>query len=111
MTWHNDGKKIPVPGLIVWGEYPTTWLVLDKREELRGKVFGLLSGSTIYTLEEEDNRIYDNWIEFLKELWSSIEWEAHERATNPEESSSVCVSGGGSSRLPRFPGIPWTRSP
>jgi hypothetical protein len=86
-----------------------TWLVLDKRESVRDKVF-IIEGEVLWGEEEEDDEdeSYENWIEFQRGMWRGIEKaaaaidEQQERKRDPP--SHLLGDGSGS-----IPARPWVR--
>jgi hypothetical protein len=70
-----------IPGLLVWsGSYACTWLVLEGRECLHGKVYVLAqSMNFIMGIEGDDyDEVYSDWIEWQRHLWKQVERAAKE---------------------------------
>jgi hypothetical protein len=71
-----------LPGLLIWsGCNGHTWLMLDRRHWVRGKVYHLgMSTSTIYgeNGDEDYDRVYVDWVEWQRSLWRGIERVAGE---------------------------------
>lgn len=87
MTYVDYHNRIvePIPGIVIWSVPETlTWLIVDERKHMNGKVFQygmgwyrtLLEGSLDEDkLRHSYDKLTPSWIAYLRQLWSKIEVE------------------------------------
>ncbi|KAH9475163.1 hypothetical protein JR316_0012274 [Psilocybe cubensis] len=123
--FHNQTIEA-IPGILIWSQPDyLTWLIVDERKHLNGKLFH--SGITEYRhllegslgenkLQHPYDRLTPSWIAYLRELWKAIE-EA-DKGLNLASAPNKCGVNGTEAATPipfvipevqHLAGIAWKR--
>ncbi|PPQ79120.1 hypothetical protein CVT25_002855 [Psilocybe cyanescens] len=88
IDYHNRVVE-HIPGIVIWsGPEALTWLIVDERKSMNGKIFHygmgsyrtLLEGSLdLNNLCHSYDKLSTSWIAYLRRLWDDIEHVAEER--------------------------------